>query len=70
MRIFEKSIQGWPPNLGSTDAVIHVFFNDFVAALSSKLAQFEPLRLRVLIECRNAKVERGTLHMAASDGRV
>ena len=66
MGFFEESVQGWPPNLGATDAVIHVLFNDVVAALPRELAQFDGLRLGVLIERRNAKVERRTLHRATS----
>jgi hypothetical protein len=50
MRIFEKSIQGWPPNLDSADAAIHEFFNDVVAALPRVLAQLDSLGLRVLVE--------------------
>jgi hypothetical protein len=66
MRIFEKSIQGWPPNLGSADAVIHVFFNDFVAALPRELAQLDSLGLRILIERRNPEINGCTLHTATS----
>ena len=60
MGIFEELVKGWPPNLGATDAVIHVLFNDVVAALPRELAQFEALRFGVLIERRNANVQRRT----------
>jgi hypothetical protein len=62
VRISEEFVQSRPPNLGAADSVIHILFNNVVAALSSKLAQFDGLCLRVLVECRNAKIERRTLH--------
>jgi hypothetical protein len=66
MRIFEESVQSRPPNLGAADAVIYILFNNVVATLSSKLAQFDALCLGVLVECRHAKIKRGTFHAVTS----
>jgi hypothetical protein len=64
--ILEELVQSRPPNLGTADAMIHIFLKDVVAALPCELAQFNTLRLRVLVERRNAEVQRRTLHRATS----
>jgi len=64
--IFKEFVQGWSPNLGAAEAEIHILFNDVVAALPRKLAQFDGLRVGVLVERRNTQVQRRTLHRATS----
>jgi hypothetical protein len=54
-------IESWPARLGAADP-IGVFLHDLIASLSSHLPQVKKLRLRMLIDCGDAQVERGALH--------
>jgi hypothetical protein len=50
-----------PPGLGATD-LVGVLGDDLIAPLSGHLAQVEKLSLRVLIDCRDPRINRGALH--------
>lgn len=49
MCILQEVVQSWPPHFCPTDAMIHVFLDNFVALLPRKLTEFETLGFWMLV---------------------